>query len=509
MPASAPDPQGEAALDRTIEALGGALEREPTRPELAVALAGALRAKGLLTEAGELLALALALRPDFAATHLELGNLARAKGDSLGALGAYERAATHAPEAIEPLGNRALVLKDLGKLDEAASTLEAALARAPGNVELIYNLGNCRYAADDFDGAATSFEAVLAQAPDHCNALINLGLVRRDQGRTDDAVSCFDRIIALRPEHPVAHWNRALALLLAGDFERGWPDYEWRWRATGMRPRDFAAPLWDGKTLDGRAILLHAEQGLGDSIQFVRYAPKVAALGGRVVLEVQPTLARLLEAMPGVDHVIRQGEVLPAFDCHAPLMSLPALFGTTTDSVPANVPYLAAPDRTKSALADALAAPAGVKRIGVVWGGNPARQGDAARSCRARDLRPLTTLRDVRLFSLQKGGPHQEQIGDLPDAIELGPLLDDMADTAFAISRLDLVISVDTATAHLAGALGKPVWTMLAFAADWRYLLRRSDSPWYPTMTLYRQERSGDWAGVVERVRAALASGLL
>jgi hypothetical protein len=173
------------------------------------------------------------------------------------------------------------------------------------------------------------------------------------------------------------------------------------------------------------------------------------------------------------------------------------------------VPYLSAPESGRRALAAALAGPSGIKRIGLVWGGNSARQGDAARSCRARDLRPLTTLRSVRLFSLQKGSPHAEQVDDLPGVIELGPVLDDMADTAFVISRLDLVISVDTATAHLAGALGRPVWTMLAFAADWRYLLHRSDNLGYPTMKLFRQAKPGDWDGVVARVREALASGLL
>ena len=243
-------------------------------------------------------------------------------------------------------------------------------------------------------------------------------------------------------------------------------------------------------------------KGLGDTIQFVRYAPLVAARGGRVVLEVQPALARLLVDLPGVAQVITQGASLPGFDCHVPLMSLPALFGTTTDAVLVPAPYLVAPANGKKPLAAALTGPAGVRRIGVVWGGNRARQGDAVRSCRAADLAPLATLRNVRLFSLQKGSPHAEQAVELPGAIELGPLLDDMADTACAISRLDLVVSVDTATAHLAGALGRPVATMLAFAADWRYMLHRSDSLWYPTMTLYRQERPGAWAGVVERISA-------
>jgi len=513
--AAAPDPAPSrngaepTTLDRDIAALGAALEREPTRPDLAVRLAGLLRAKGLNVEARALLDLAQALAPGLAATHLELGNLARAEGNPAGALESYARAAALAPEAVEPLGNRALALKDLGQIEDAIRTLDEALGRAPNNVELLYNLGNCRYAAGDLAGASAAFEAVLAREPRHFNARVNLGLAHRDRGQTDEAIAQFDQVIAERPDHPLAHWNRALTLLLAGDFERGFPAYEWRWQATSMRPRGFNVPLWDGRPLDGRTILLHAEQGLGDSIQFARYAPMVAARGGTVIVEAQPGLLRLFGALEGVAGVFPQGAELPAFDCHAPFMSLPALFRTTLASVPCPVPYLSPPKPGKKALASALAGPAGVKRIGLVWGGNAARQGDQVRSLRARDLLPLTTLPHLRLFSLQKGSPHAEQVSDLPGIIDLAPLLDDMADTATALAGLDVLISVDTAAAHLAGALGRPVWTMLAYAADWRYLLHRNDSLWYPTMRLIRQSSPGDWAGVVGRVREAIVSGLL
>jgi len=226
------------------------------------------------------------------------------------------------------------------------------------------------------------------------------------------------------------------------------------------------------------------------------------------VLEVQAALTRLLRFLPGVAQVISRGEALPRFDCHAPLMSLPSLFGTTLETIPAIVPYLTAPACENPALDEALEAPSGLKKVGLVWGGNPARERDAMRSCRAADLLPLMSLGRTRFFSLQKGDPHQAQIANLPGAIDLGSLLVDMADTAHAISRLDLVISIDTAVAHVAGALGKPVWVMLGFAADWRYLLGRWDSPWYGSMTLFRQQRPGDWAGVVASMRERLASGL-
>lgn len=495
-------------IEQEIARLGAALEREPTRTDLAVRLAILMRAKGLTVEARALLELALALDPSLGAAHLELGNVARAEGNALGALESYARAASLVPDAIEPLGNKALALKDLGQIDEAIRTLDEALSRAPNNLELLYNLGNCRYAAGDLDGAASAFEAVLGRDASHLNARINLGLVLRDRGEAAAAIAAFDEVIAARPDHPLAHWNRALALLLAGDYERGFPAYEWRWRATGMQPRRFGAPLWDGKPLAGRTVLLHAEQGLGDAIQFARYAPMVANQGGRVIVEAPKALVRLLGSLAGIVEIIPQGAALPAFDCHAPFMSLPGLFGTTLESVPNPVPYLAPPKPAKKAIQAALSGPAGVRRIGLVWGGNAARQGDPARSCRAADLLPLTTLPHVRLFSLQKGSPHAERLTDLPGVVDLAPLFDDMADTASAITELDLLVSVDTATAHLAGALGRPVWTMLAFAADWRYLLHRTDNLWYPTMRLIRQPKPGDWAGVVAQVREAIASGL-
>jgi len=350
---------------------------------------------------------------------------------------------------------------------------------------------------------------VLGREPLHHHARINLGLVYRDRGAAEAAIATFDQVIAERPDHPLAHWNRALALLLAGDYERGFPAYEWRWRATAMQPRGFTAPLWDGKPLEGRTILLHAEQGLGDAIQFARYAPMVAEQGGRVILEAPAALVRLFGSLGCIAEIVAQGASLPPFDCHAPFMSLPALFGTTLESVPNPVPYLSAPMPTKKAIGNALSGPSGVRRIGLVWGGNAARQGDRVRSCRAVDLLPLTALPHVRLYSLQKGSPHAEQLNDLPGVVDLAPLCDDMADTAAAIAQLDLLVSVDTATAHLAGALGRPVWTLLAYAADWRYLLHRSDNLWYPTMRRIRQPAPGDWAGVMSQVRKGIVSSLL
>jgi hypothetical protein len=328
-------------------------------------------------------------------------------------------------------------------------------------------------------------------------------------GRPEAALQALERAIALAPDYADAHWNRALTLLLAGDFAQGWPAYEWRWRATGMREPDLAAPRWDGGPLDGQTILLHAEQGLGDSIHFVRYAPLVAARGGRVIVQCPAPLARLLATCAGVARVIPRGEPLPPFELQAPLMSLPGLLNTRLDNIPAEVPYLAPPAGAGAAAQAALAALAalGARRtVGVVWAGNPAHENDRNRSCPARCFAALGAP-ERALVSLQKGAG-ADDIAAIPGALDLGPRLEDFAATAAAIARLDLVIAVDTATAHLAGALGRPVWLLLPHAPEWRWQLRRDDSPWYPTMRLFRQERPGDWPGVFERVGEALKSAL-
>ena len=275
-------------------------------------------------------------------------------------------------------------------------------------------------------------------------------------------------------------------------------------KPTSAQP-EFAQPPWDGSELNGKTVLLHAEQGLGDSIQFVRYVPMVRDRGGKVVLQCQPALSRLFTGLPGIDRVIKNGDPIPRFDAHCPLLSLPRAFGTTLDSIPASVPYLTADPAAALDWAKRLADRPG-KKVGIVWAGRAGYVGDRTRSLSLTTLAPLACASGITWYSLQKGYA-AAQISDAPQGMELidrTAELNDFADTAALIANLDLVISVDTAVAHLAGAMGKSVWTLLPYAPDWRWLLNRDDSPWYPTMRLFRQQRPGDWGEVIQRIAESL-----
>ena len=298
--------------------------------------------------------------------------------------------------------------------------------------------------------------------------------------------------------------------LLTGDFERGWAEYEWRWKTKeqSFQRRSFSQPLWDGQALAGRTILLHAEQGLGDTIQFVRYVPLVKERGGRVVVECQPPLLPLLADCPGIDEIVAKGNPLPAFEVQAPLLSLPGILGTTVDSIPAHVPYLRVDQELEQFWQKKLD-PLGGFKVGIVWQGNPQFRGDHQRSIPLPHYEALARVAGVRLVSLQKGaGANQLRMlaGSFP-VLDLGPQLETFNDTAAALKNLDLLISSCTSVPHLAGALGRPVWLALSFVPDWRWLMEREDTPWYPHHRLFRQNRPGDWSEVFERIAGAL-SGL-
>jgi len=412
---------------------------------------------------------ALALNPNLAAAHNNFGLLLQDRGDAARALAGYDRALALKPDYAEAHNNRGFALESAGKLDEAAAEYDCALRLKPRNAEAWNNRGG------------------LLQA----------------QGRLSEAAGCFDRAVALKPDFAIAHYNRALISLLEGDLEAGFRGYEWRW---GFLPkRSFPMPRWRGEPLAGQRILLHAEQGLGDAIQFLRYVPKVAAAGGEVVLEVSKPLMRLARELPDVQHVVQLGESLSECGWHCPLMSLPLAFGTRLDSIPARTPYLRIPEAAWRK-ADRLNWSGTCLRVGLVWAGNPNHRKDRQRTIPFHLLETLSVVRGVEYFSLQLG-PSADQpcrsgngwIADLTTGIE------DLADTAALLNRLDLLISVDTAVAHLAGALGVPAWVLLPFAPDWRWLTGGADSPWYPSLRLFRQRQPGDWAPVLDEVRAALA----
>jgi hypothetical protein len=399
-----------------------------------------------------------------------------------------------------------------------------------------------------------SYAAALAIDAQHAEAYTNRGRLLAELGRSQEALADFDRAILLRPDDVPAHCNRAayhlqlrdipralddldraIALqadcaearfsraavsLLSGDYARGWADYEWRWqrdaRLSTLTPRQFAEPLWLGQeSLAGKTILLHGEQGYGDVLQFCRYAEWVAARGARVVLEVPQALASLLASLDGVTTVIARGQPLPPVDYHCPLMSLPLAFGTSVATIPGKVPYLRVAEAKLQAWQERLGARS-KPRVGLVWSGGvrphrpELRAAEKRRNIPLQEFAPLQGL-DIDFYSLQKGQPAESELTELAARSWAGPhLLDfvgelaDFSDTAALIENLDLVIAVDTSTAHLAGALGKPVWILNRFDACWRWLLDRTDSPWYPSATLYRQQVPGDWRDVIGRVRADL-----
>ena len=431
-----------------------------------------------------------------------LGNILQTQGKLDQAVDCYQRALQLNPTSASAHSNLGQALQFLGWLEDAARSFEEALKLDPGIAVAHTNLGNVRQAQGRLEEAAACHEWALAVEPANPEAYSNLGGVLDLQGRLKESMAAYDRALELGRDFPVALFNRSLLWLRKGDFVLGLPDYEHRWHLN--KRRDFGEPQWYGQPLKGAKILLYPEQGLGDTVQFLRYVSMVQAVGGQVILEVQPQIRRLAEHLPDVAQIICVGETLPPFDWHCPLMSLPLAFSTTLNTIPARVPYLTIPQEV-----DAMRVLPGEGRglrVGIVWAGSPGHLRDRFRSIPLELLKPLFALEGVQFYSLQLGPAAEElkEAGAPAGVIELAPEIEDMADTAALIAHLDLVITVDTAVAHLAGALGKPVWVMLPLVPDWRWLLDREDSPWYPTMRLFRQAKLGDWTSVVEAVRSAL-----
>ncbi len=469
---SAPRCRLSAGSTRPSPATAGLWDCGPTPWRALDNLAGALLAQGLLDAAHDCYERALSLRPKHIESHIGLG----------------------------------VVLRDQGRLDDAVARYELALALAPGHPEIHNNLGVALVDLGRTEEAIAHYEKALAAQPDRAELHNNLGLALQRQLRCTEALDRYERAIALKPNYAEAHFNRAYALLLTGNLDQGWREYEWRF-AVARYDRKFDRPAWSGRPLAGQTILIHAEQGFGDALQFVRFVPAVAGRGGKVVLEAPAPLVRLARTVPSVSEVVAAGDPLPAFDWHCPLLSLPRVLGTELDSIPGGMPYLSVPSEASGIWATRIAAASGLK-AGLVWAGNAVGAKDP-RHIDFGELQPLWEIAGINWFSLQVG----DRAGDLSLAdrgpiVDLSPWLTDFAETAAAILQLDLVISVDTAVAHLAGALGRPIWIMLQYSPDWRWLLERDDCPWYPTARLFRQRKAGDWPGVVEDIAKALAQAV-
>ncbi len=434
---------------------------------------------------------------------------AHRRGDLDAAERGYRAALAAAPEHPYALHYLGVVDYQRGQPADALPRLVAAAALRPAEPEFHNNLGLVLAALDRIDEAIAAHRRALELAPRHAGAWTNLGLALTAANALDEAIAAFDRALALAPDLTEARWNRALALLAAGRFQEGFRDYEARLAVPAFADPSWtpSAPRWDGSDPRGRTILLVAEQGLGDAIQFVRLATVLAARGARVVVQAPRPLSSLLRTVDGVADVVVPGEPLPSHDAWLPLLSLAGALGIDATSIPAQVPYLAADAARRRDAAAALAAHGGALRAGLAWAGNPRNANDRRRSAPLAALAPLLSLAGVTWFSLSKDDG-EDQVAAVPEAARLVSLeaRREFDGTAALIAELDLVVTVDTSIAHLAGALARPTFVLLPFHADWRWRLAREDSDWYPTLRLFRQRAPGDWAGVVSRVGDAIAA---
>ncbi len=476
------DPQNAAALRQlgAIEVNGGdparaldlfqaAREIGPFDPDLCHAIATALRLMG---------------RPGLA-------------------LSALDAALNMNPRHAPALYDRAVDQQRRGKMEAARQTYQQLAALGTMHFGTWFNNGVVLFRLGNLVAAERWFHAAAQIDPLSPLPMINIAMIYRIWGFVKEAVACLEHAVKLAPDNAEAHWNLANALLVSGDLSQGFREYEWRFRRAGRGERSWTLPRWTGEPLNGQTIVLGLEQGAGDAIHFIRFAPAVAAHGGRVVVECQPALRALLATAPGVAATVDPGTAVSGAVCYAPLMSLPHLLGTTLETIPSTVPYLSPPANTP-----AIDLPSGGLRVGLVWRGNPQHEQDQWRSVPLDLLRPLLDVPGVSFFSLQVGegkdefaaAPWNARLTDLASGLK------DFAATAAAVSALDLIISVDTAVAHLAGALGKPVWVLIPQGNDWRWLHGRGDSPWYPTLRLFRQRRQRNWKPAITAMIAELTA---
>jgi len=500
-------------FELSVDLFGAAITANPNAAAYHSNLANALRDLGRLEDAAASLQRALELRPGFADALNNLGIIHELRLRPMDAALCYQQAIAANPQLVSAHTNLGNALQKLGRTKDALLCYQNALTLQPDFADAHFNLGNVLAALGEMAAAITCFETAARLNPRNADAHFNMGNALGRLGRLAESAACLRRAIACRPDFSAAHNNLAMALLAQGELAAGWQEYEWRWHVPSMRDsrRDFAQPQWRGEPAAGKTLLIHAEQGFGDTLQFCRYATLAAARGLRVILEVQEPLARLLRGLLGVEEVLAQGAPLPPFDLHCPMVSMPLALGTTLETIPSAQRYLQADPAQAEAWARRLASGDGM-RIGLAWAGNPRAHSaelaaiDRRRSLDPALLAPLFNVKGTKFFSLQKGGPAAPAEFPLTDV--MGEMTD-FADTAALIETLDLVISVDTSVVHLAAALGKPVWVLERFDSCWRWLNGRRDSPWYPSVRLYRQALAGEWGPVIAEVAQDLraASG--
>ncbi|HEY9616384.1 MAG TPA: tetratricopeptide repeat-containing glycosyltransferase family protein [Microcoleaceae cyanobacterium] len=477
------------------------LQQQPDQPNALYLLGLVAQQTGKLAAAIAWYERALVAQPNFADAHINLGAALQQQGTLIAAIEHYHAALRLQPNNPHALINLGAILQQQGNLTAAIGRYQKAIQVQPNLPEAHSNLGNAYKEQGDLEQAIAHYQTALQLRPNHPDAYRELGDALQDRGEMAAAIALYDQAIARFPHHVKLRGSRIRALLISGDLQKGFAEYD-QWRlGMASSPRSFAQPVWDGSGLDGQPILLYAEagSGLGDTMQFIRYVPRVIQQGGQVIIECQPALVRLFQSLPGVKQVVAIGESLPEFAVQASVLSLPRILGTTLATIPATIPYLLPPQER---FLLPLGLSAGLK-VGLVWGGDPKHSNDRQRSCPLREFLPILQTPNVTFYSLQKGEHRRELTAQFPIQ-DLSPDLKDFADTAAAIAELDLIISVDTSVAHLAGAMGRPVWILLSAAPDWRWLLQRQDSPWYPSARLFRQTRYNQWSTVCQAVAIAL-----
>lgn len=468
------------------------IECDPNLPEAYHNLGNALLAEGDVEEALNSFQRACTLRPDYGEPLSNIAHILREKGELDLAVAYLERAANSDAPPPSVFSNLCAAYTEVGRVEEAIASGLRAIEVSSRNAIAHYNLGNAYSRADNALLASNCYREAVVIAPDYADAWCNLGVSLLSQDEPVAALEALDNAIGLQSDSADANWNRALALLTLGRLEEGWAQFDWRWEAVPwLDRRSFNVPQWNGEPLNGETVLIHTEQGYGDTIQFVRYLPEIMKRGGKVRLACQPALKELLSTFAGLEGVSGYGEPPGEFDFHLPIMALPGAIGMKEVATPKEaIPYLSAPISELPIVLDASG-----PRVGIVWRGSQINKQGMFRSCLLEDFEPILSVDAGQVFALQFDVEAEErELLDQFGAIDLSDHISDFADSAALTAMMDIVISIDTAQVHLAGALGIPIWTLLARGADWRWFLNRTDSPWYPSMRLFRQEVRNDWS---------------
>lgn len=497
--------------DEAITCYQNTLQLNPNILDAYNNLGNAFMEKGKIDNAILSYQRAIQINPRVVDTYTNLGSALIKKGQFDEAISCYQKALQINPHVAIAHCNLGDAFQEKGQLDEAISCYQKALEINPYFDNPYNSLGTAFHKKGQYDLAISYYQKALQLNSDFTLAYCNMAKALHSKGQVDEAITYFQKALQLEPDLADAHVNMSLALLLSGDFKQGWREYEWRQKLRDFYKRDFSQPFWDGSDISGLTILIHAEQGYGDTIQFIRYAPLIAQRGAKVMVECLKELASLLKNVEGIDNIIVRDEQLPEFDVHCPLLSLPLVFNTALESIPANIPYITADMILVQKWRDKIKSDNSKLKIGLTWSGNPKHVDDQNRSCPLEIFSSFRQLNNITFYSLQKGEA-AEQVKNSLEGLKFFDYteeLNDFSDTAAFIENLDLIISVDTAVAHLAGALGKPVWTLLPFVPDWRWMLNREDSLWYPTMRLFRQPTLGDWKSVIDKVAEELQKKII